>query len=353
MNRPLLLLILGGFFALSGLLHAEGRPPAIVSTMPAVNKSIAPYVWVTGTVIGRFDSHISAEVEGQLEMILDVGDRVEKGDVIAKVEDTIYKLALNEIQSGIKPIETMVEFYKMEVSRLDSLSKKNNAAKNLLDETEASRDEALARIRMIRARLASARDDLARTEIRAPFPGVISERIKSPGERVEQNDEIVRLINVDKLEVRAYIRRRAYHNIQINDALLIEGSETKLTGKVRTLIPVGASQSRLYEIRVEFENPDWHAGTAVRVSTPIDTERRVVAVPRDALVIRQSGTMIYRINADNIAELIPVKTGIADSDYIEVLGNVAAGDQIVIRGNERLRPGQSVQITNTTINSAG
>ena len=353
MNKSLLLLILSGFFAASGLLHAEVGLPAIVSTMPAVNKSIAPYVWVTGTVIGRFDSRISAEAEGRLEMILEVGDRVKKGDVIAKIEDTLYKLALNEIQSEIKPIETMVEFYKVEVSRLDSLSKKNNAAKNLLDETEASRDEALARIRMIRARLASARDDLARTEIRAPFSGVISERIKSPGERVEQNDEIVRLIDVDKLEVQAYIRRQAYYNIRINDALLVEGSETRLSGKVRALIPVGDSQSRLYEVRVEFENPDWYAGTAVRLSTPIDTERSVVAVPRDALVIRQSGTMIYRVNADNTAELIPVETGIADNDYIEVLGNVAAGDQIVIRGNERLRPGQSVQITNTMINSAG
>ncbi len=328
-------------------LYAGGGPPAVVSTVPAVNRSIAPYAWVTGTVIGRYDSKISAEAEGRLEMILEIGDQVEKGDVIARIEDTLYQLALSEIQAEIKPIETMVEFYKTEASRLASLSKKNNAAKNLLDETEANRDEGLARIRLIRAKLASARDDLARTVIKAPFSGVISERIKSPGERVEQNDEIVRLIDVDTLEIQAYISREAYNNIKPNDTLVIQGPDSNTNGTVRAVIPVGDSQSRLYEIRVGFEQSDWHVGTAVRLATPIEPERSVVAVPRDALVIRQTGTMIYRINKDNVAELIPVTTGIADASYIEVSGNVSIGDQIVIRGNERLRPGQSVQVTNS------
>ena len=167
-------------------IHAGGPPPAVVKVENAMTMDIAPFVWVTGTVISRYDSRIAAEVEGRLESVLDVGEIVNQGDVIATIDDKTYRLAVDEIQTEIKPISTMVEFYRKEAERLTKLAKQNNAARNQLDQTEANRDEAQARIRMIRARLATANDNLDRTLIRAPFTGIITERIKSKGERVEQ-----------------------------------------------------------------------------------------------------------------------------------------------------------------------
>lgn len=342
--KRFLLLILTGFSSFS---FAGGMPPAVVQVEEAVNTNIAPFVWVSGTVIGRFDSKVAAEVNGVLKNVLDVGDYVEENDIIAKIDDLKYRLAVNEINAEIKPIETMVEFHRKEAKRLKMLAEKNNAAKNQFDETMANRDEALAKIRVVRARLAVAEDELKKTTVRAPFSGVITERYNMKGERVDSGDQIVRLINTDKLEIQTRVPQESIQFIHAGDTLSIKGPSAEIKGRVRTVIPVGDDVSRLFEIRIEFDKKEWAAGTAVQVASPVSNKQNVIAVPRDALVIRQSGVVIYRINSENMSEVIPVKTGIANTTHIQVMGNVNEGDKIVIRGNERLRPGQKVQIVDS------
>jgi len=332
------------FVVFSSAALAGGMPPAIVQVEKAINIEIAPFIWVSGTVIARFDSKIAAEVEGVLESVLDVGDRLVEADVIANIEDMVYQLALNEINAEIQPIQTMVEFYQLEAARLDKLAKQNNAARNQLDKTQASRDEAIAKIRIVKARLAMARDELNRTIVRAPFAGVVTERYKSPGERVNVGDQIVRLIDTARLEIRARIQSSSFAHIKPGDVLSVKGPSAEIKGMIRTVIPVGDDVSRLYEIRVEFEQQDWAVGTAVRIAAPVNKKQKVIAVPRDALVIRQAGVVIYKINDDEQAELIAVKTGVSNTTHIQVIGDVSENDRIVTRGNERLRPGQKVQI---------
>jgi RND family efflux transporter MFP subunit len=323
---------------------AGGPPPAIVQVEGAIDIEIAPFIWVSGTVIGRFDSKIAAEVEGVLNNVLEVGDRVNKNDVIAKVDDKTYRLIRDEIKAAIAPIEAMVEFHHLEAERLGKLAKNNNAARNQLDQTQANRDEALARIGIVKAKLAMADDDLNRTIVRAPFSGVIVERFKAAGERVDTGEQIVRLINTDKLEIQLRIQQKSFAHIKAGDTLTIAGPESEVGGIVRTVIPVGDDVSRLYEMRIEFNREDWSVGTAVQVATPVNKNQKVIAVPRDALVIRRSGVVIYRINNENQAELVPVKTGVANTTHIQVIGDVNENDKIVVRGNERLRPGQTVQV---------
>jgi multidrug efflux pump subunit AcrA (membrane-fusion protein) len=82
----------------------------------------------------------------------------------------------------------------------------------------------------------------------------------------------------------------------------------------------------------------------VRVAVPTAAPRRTIVVPRDALVIRRDGNVVYRILSDNTAERVPVSIGVADGSVVEVNGSIKIGDQIVIEGNERLRPCQEVQL---------
>jgi len=85
-------------------------------------------------------------------------------------------------------------------------------------------------------------------------------------------------------------------------------------------------------------------GQTLRIAVPSEQPRNVVAVPRDALVLRRDGTTVYRITEDNIAEAVSVVLGIAAGDLIEVSG-IESGDRVVTRGGERLRPGQTVSAT--------
>lgn len=325
------------------VLAIGGNMEVPVHVYPAKNIEIAPTMSVPGTVIGNYDSNISAELSGLIEQLVDVGDQVSQGGIIAKLDDKQIRLQLDEATAEILPIEARLDFYQKEAKRLEKLASQNNAAKNRLDEILSNRDEMLGELAIKKSQLARIHDRLERTRIVAPFEGVVSERFKSEGEWVEAGDEIIRLINLEILEVQARIPATSVPYIQMQDEIKVMNGRSEIITKVKTLVPVGDDVSRLYEIRLEAENPDWMIGQAVKVIIPIDFSRDVIAVPRDALVIRREGTVVYRIN-NKIAEVVHVETGISNDTLIEVIGDIQPGDEVVTRGNERLQPGQQTII---------
>ncbi len=323
----------------------NGVPLVPVRVVDAEMQQLAPVSWVAGTVVGRHDSRISAEVEGQLESVADVGDKLSKGDVIARIDDLTLRLQVAEAEAAVARITARLRFNEREAKRLAQLAKENNAAKNRLDEVRSNRDWDQAELKAAEARLAQAKDLLDKTVIRAPFPGVVTERFQRAGERVGEGDPVVRLVNPDILEVVASAPPAAIRHVREGAELLIQENGDNLgVGTVRALVPVGDDRSHLYELRLDLSEPVWAAGQDVRVAVPIAAPRAVVTVPRDALVIRRDGIVVYRILDDGTAESVKVSTGIADGTLIEVVGPIQPGDQIVIRGNERLRPGQKVLI---------
>lgn len=339
-------------FAISfGLLVNGGRAMAQedqeqvpVEVVNAIERQMADRNWIPGTVMGVHDSRIAAEVDGRLETVLDVGERVKKGDTLAKIESLTQSLHVAEMEAEILPKEARLDFLQREVKRLSVLAEQNNAAKSRLDETASELKQTRGELKVARARLAQSRDLLSRTVIRAPFNGVISERYKAVGERVESGDQVVRLVNTDDLEIQVRVTPQTIANLAMTEELLVKDIEESTTARLRTYVPVGDAISRLYELRLSFEKDNWMSGHAVRVLVPASASKKVVAVPRDALVIRQNNISVYRINKDLQAEYVAVEIGMSQDELVEIIGQVSGGDRIVIRGNERLRPGQQVKI---------
>jgi len=100
----------------------------------------------------------------------------------------------------------------------------------------------------------------------------------------------------------------------------------------------------MFEVRIAADDPAWIIGSPVRVALPNSNPRELVAIPRDALVLRGSEMFVLRVTADNTVEKISVETGIGLGELVEVIGDVSDGDRIVTRGAERLQPGQNVVI---------
>jgi multidrug efflux pump subunit AcrA (membrane-fusion protein) len=96
-------------------------------------------------------------------------------------------------------------------------------------------------------------------------------------------------------------------------------------------------------LSIKADDSTWIPGMAVRVSVPTQKKSTQLVVPRDAMVIRRDGIYLFRVSDDNTVERLRVTTGSAAGDLIAVKGDLNAGDSIVIRGNERLRPGQFVK----------
>ena len=305
---------------------------------------MTPTSLVPGTVIGRDDSRLAAEVEGLLEYVAEVGDEVRAGDEVARIEDTVFQIALSEAKASLEPIEARLGYYDSETERLERLTHDNNVARSQYEQIRSNRGEQAGLLATARLRVRLAADRLARTRITAPFAGVVTERFLTRGERVEGGQQILRMVDTANLEVQVRIPLDMTAHTEIGTEVVVKaGEETALT-KVRARVPVGDDRSRLFELRLAL-NPDsrWLAGQAVRVAIPVSEKRLAIAVPRDALVIRQQGTSVFKIGANGQAEAVAVQVGVAEGSMVEVIGGIAPGDRVVIRGNERLQPGQQVQ----------
>ena len=330
------------FFVSSIVSAADMAVP--VQVVDARNIELAPGIWIAGTVISHQDARISSEVEGRIELLVEIGDEINEGEIIAKIDDTTIRMQLEEARAEISPIEAKLNFFNRQAERLNQLAKQNNAAKNRLDEVNSDRDQMRGELSMMNTRLAQARDKLNRTTILAPFNGVVAERFKEAGEWAKIGDELVRLVNTEATEIQGRIQQESATFIKKGDSIEVTDGQAQTMATVRTLVRVGDDVSRLYEIRLDFDEAAWMAGHAVRIKVPTAIPQNVLVVPRDALVIRENTIKVFRILENNTAEAVFVKTGIANDMLIEVTGDINVGDKIVVRGNERLLPQQQVNI---------
>jgi hypothetical protein len=113
---------------------------------------------------------------------------------------------------------------------------------------------------------------------------------------------------------------------------------------VRTVVAVGDEFTHLFEIRMDLPAGTFPVGQTLRVTIPVSAAREVLTVPRDALVLRSTGQSVFVVNGDGTARQVPVSVGVGQDDYIEVFGELEAGEPVIVRGNERLQPGQAVSI---------
>ena len=326
---------------LSPVIAAGGAPVVVVE---AKAREMTPLIQVAGTVISRNDSRLAAQVEGQVIWVAEVGAPLEIGEAAARLDDVLIRDVLVEEQARLTREQANVNFNQAEAQRLTKLAKDNNAAISRLE--QAQRDLAISRSELTAAksRIAQTQEKQQRTLIKAPFAGVVTEQFIQAGEWADPGTAIVRLVDTASLEAQAWIPVTALPYIQTGTRLGLTIAGQAATGTVRTVVPVGDDQSRLYELRLLLDAGAWSAGQSVRIAIPTAAARSAIVIPRDALVLRRDGTTVFRILEDNTAERIVVETGMAEGGYIEVIGDINPGDAVVTRGAERLRAGQEVTL---------
>ena len=329
---------------LSGTASAQMGVPALVRVATATLKDIAPVTAVPGTVISRHDARLSAEVEGRLTSVVDVGTRVEAGQVVAEIEDTALRLRNTELKAEVSRAEARLRFLELEEDRFTKLAESNLAAATQLEQTRSDRDVALGDLAIARSRLEQNEDLLDRTQLRAPYDGVVVERMIMRGERVVEGSMVVRLVDPADLEVIARAPLEYYPYVEPGQELDLSAPGRSETGRVRSVVAIGDLNTHQFELRLDVEGRLFPVGQTLRVSIPVSETRQALTVPRDALVLRSQGASVFVINDDDTAQQVPVTPGIGQGDYIEVTGDVSDGDRVVIRGNERLQPGQDVRI---------
>lgn len=318
--------------------------PALVRVAEATIKDIAPITTVPATVVSRNDARLSAEVEGQLTHVVDVGTVVRMGEPVAAIEDTVLRLQNTELKAEVTRAEARLRFLESEEGRFTKLEESNLAAATQLELTRSDRDVARGDLAIAKSRLEQNEDQLARTNILAPYDGIVVERLMMRGERVVVGSNVVRLVDQENLEVIARAPLEYFEYVRRGQSLDLRSTTRSVNGTVRTVVAVGDQNTHQFELRLDLEGNLFPVGQTLRMSIPVSVSREVLTVPRDALVLRPEGMSVFVINEDNTAKQVQVTAGVGQGDDIEVSGDIVSGDRVVVRGNERLQPGQEVSI---------
>lgn len=323
----------------------QGPPPASVAVARIEARSIAPRAEAPGSVVSLRDSLVAAATSGKFTWVADVGDEVEAGEVIARIDQADALFSRDNSLADVRRLTARAAYLDSVYRRFADLGEESGESEVSLEEMRTNRDEARQSLAQAEVALRRAETELERTEVKAPFAGRIVSQESQIGEFASPGAGVVRLVDTGGLEVTARAPAALARNISPGDAVTVSYGAESLEAELRAVVPVGDERSRMLELRLALPESDWYIGSAVRVVLPAAAARVVTAAPRDALVLRADRVSVFVIEADNTARRVTVELGDAEGDFIEIIGDVEPGQSVVIRGGERLRDGQPVSIT--------
>jgi len=324
---------------------ASAQPPeAVVELASVTERGSSSVIRLPGTVISKRDAGISAELSGRLNWVAEVGDILKAGDPVAVIDDHLLQLQLRNDVAQIARINADIHYNKRQIERLEKLAEQNNMARSELDQVK-SRHEMLVQDRTI-AEVNRDRTlyDIERTQVSAPFSGIIVSREMTAGEYTAPGAALVRLVDTQALEISVNAPLRVARYNRAGTTVQVEAGERQLLTDIRNVIPVGDSRSRMMEVRIQLQAGNWHIGEAVTVDMADGEQELSLSVPRDALVLRNDQVFVYTVSADDTAVKVPVTAGPGRGSNIAISGNLFPGDPVVVRGAERLRDGQAVKV---------
>jgi len=323
----------------------QGPPPAAVAVARIEARSLAPRAEAPGSVVSLRDSVVAAATSGKLTWVADVGAEVAAGDVIARIDAADATFARDNSLAEMRRLAARASYLDSVYERFLGLGEEGGESEASLEEMRANRDEAAEALAQAEVALRRAETELERTEVRAPFAGRIVSQESQIGEFASPGAGLVRLVDTERLEVTARAPVSLARNLSPGDVVAVSDGRERLDAALRAVVPVGDERSRMLELRFALPESGWYIGSAVRVSLPAAAARVVTAAPRDALVLRADRISVFIVDENDTARRVTVELGDAEGDYIEVIGDVAPGQTVVIRGGERLRDGQAVTVS--------
>ena len=346
---------------LAGPVFAQTRP-----TLVGVDKVIIQPFNQTMAVTGRFVASESGVVAARVaervaKMAVQVGDRVKKGDTLASLSADRLRNAralkvaeLRKAEAQIRREKANLAKMRQTYDRIVSLKGSTAFRKDRQEDAERDMEVALSAVGQAEAEILRAKANLDLSDIalrdaiiRAPYPGVVIARHTVSGNFVRAGDPIVTLLNDADLEIEADVPAVRTQGLRPGTRVEVTLQDGRKFGAlVRVVIQEENSRTRTRGVRLRPDLPKDGLGIAgnqsAMVEIPIGGSREVVTVHKDAIVILKGRSMTYVV-VNGKAEIRPVRTGNAVGNRFEVVHGLKPGEVVVVRGNERLRPGQQVK----------
>lgn len=355
---PAILFLLALAFAWPALAQDRGPTPVGVDTV--IEEDLAQTMPVIGRLVAQRTGVVASRINGPIGAFnVEVGDRVAAGDIIATLIDNVlvanrdlWRAELQEAESGVGTRRAELALRRQELKRLEDLEGSSAfSPARVADKrqevaiAQSALGEQQASVGIAEANLRRAEINLYNAQIRAPYPGVVTARHTEVGSYVSVGDQLITMVDDRSLEIEADVPTERVGGLRAGTLVSyrIPSAEAEMA-VVRAIVPDENPLTRTRSVRFTAslaEEIMLAANQSVTLDVPIGAPRRVVSVHKDA-ILERGGSQTVVVVADGAAEFRPVTLGAAIGSRFEVIAGLSMGDVVVVRGNERLRPGQPV-----------
>lgn len=314
---------------------------------------------ITGSIQPERRADLRAEVQAVvLQVLKENGEPVKRGDVLVKLDETAIRDTLMSAEEAVRASTLSLDQATRQLERLKTLRASGMTSQAGLDEAEVRRNNAQSELSAARSRAATARQQLARTVVRAPFDGIVSDRKVSAGDTATLGKELLKVIDPASMRFEGRVSADKVGALKVGQPVnfRINGyGDQQFAGVVKRIDPAANPVTRQVEVLVGFAND-----TQPKVSG-LYAEGRIDAVTSDALMLPESAlvkagdkTYAWRLNGKQLAKA-DVAVGARDqrTGFVEIKSGLKAGDAVLRNPNSSMKDGQPVEMAAAKVASAG
>lgn len=332
-----------------------GESPASLVSVAEVGDGKISQKWsFLGEVRAQARAEVAVGASGAVTKItVREGDRIEKGQLLLEVDPALAAARMDVTAADADQVNERLAQAKRDLERVEGLSERAVSRA----EVERARSEVAALSADLASRRAAARQARAeylRHLVRAPFNGVVARRAVDLGDWVTPGQAVLELVSTGDLDILVNIGPELLRSVEVGDPVTLTGAGTSVAN-VEAIVPALDPVARTSRVRLSpTEERDWLIpGSTVDVTFEVEAKEGGVVVPRDAVIEAQTGSRLVKV-VDGKAQNVPVRVLARSTDALLVLGEgLSVGDEVVVRGNERLRPGQPVRVADESSAASG
>lgn len=328
--------------------HAQGGgpPPAQVVLGESTVGRLIPTADFEGTVFYKEVSAVATELPGKVVQVnFDVGDRVSRGTPLVSLDTELTEAALRTARAMVAQRQAQMQQEQARYERAVLLVADEVTTEQEFDDIRFTRDAVAQQLEAAKAEVALLELQIAKKVIRAPFDGIVMERHAEVGEWLGAGASLATLAREDLYDVLVFVPERFLPFIELGRTVEMRVLGNDLTGSIVPSSPDGDIATRTFPIRIRLTEPNWlRSGMAAIARMPTGFEQEAVLVPRDAVLL-EGGIEFIVIASDDTAvrrevSVLGYEGGMAGL----APGTIEPGAQVIVKGHERLRSGQSIRV---------
>jgi len=335
-----------------GAAGAPAAAPLLLSAEDLVtvkNSSLTSGPSITGSIQPERRADLRAEIQAVvLQVLKENGDAVRRGDLLVRLDDTAIRDALASAESASRSATLASEQADRQFERMKTLRGSGMASAQALDDAEGRKNAAVSEQEAAKARVVLARQQMTRTEVRAPFDGVVTDRKVSPGDTATLGKELLKVIDPASMRFEALVSSENVGDVKPGQGVhfRVNGyGDQEFAGKVRRMNPAANATTRQVEVLVDFVGDKQPRLAGLYAEGHLEsTSKTSLTVPATAVVRDGDKSFSWRVK-ENKLQKVPLTVTERDQrsgDYVLAAG-LAEGDQVIRHPTSLLKEGQAVQ----------